>query len=68
MDTAANFLKEKGIKDTLYGSVGGDVWVKGGLSALIDEFATKSGLTILRKWKLNPMTTIVLINPKKWKK
>lgn len=39
---AKDFLKGKGIKDTLYGSVGGDVWVKGGLSNLLNEYAAKN--------------------------
>ncbi len=34
--TAANFLKSKGIKDTLYNE---NKWVKGGLSDLLEAFA-----------------------------
>ncbi len=49
--TAEEFLKAKGIKDTLYNLesningtevIGELKWIKGGLSALLDEYATQS--------------------------
>lgn len=41
MKTAQQFLKEKGLKDTLFDvdSPGEERWIKGGLSELLDEYA-----------------------------
>lgn len=38
---AAEFLKSKGIKDTLYDIDNPGQWIKGGLSRLLDQYATQ---------------------------
>ena len=49
MKTAEEFLKEKGIKDTLYDVKNPEPnnWIKGGLSALLDEYRNQSHSTTL---------------------
>ena len=46
MKTAEEFLKEKGLKDSLYDvhNEVPDQWIKGGLSKLLDEYASSRSI------------------------